>query len=278
MKEIAALYSGGTDSTCAVVLMLKEFDRVHLITYRRFGLFHVENVKTNVKKLKDKFGEKRIAHRVINIDKLFRKVSYAKNWYNLKKYGFLLLSTCGLCKLAMHIRTAIYCLENNIKYVCDGANKNVGLRYFPAQMPEVVAEIKNMYAQNGITYFTPVFDFDEPKDIGWSDKLGLEKLCLLDKKENQRESGITSGKILHKMLFFPGENIKGTKIDRAMQARCFQFVLFNIFLYWYYLPTHGSLKYKVMTVNLYKEKIEYFKAFIEEYLERKNESRLRALM
>ena len=107
MKEIAVLYSGGTDSTCAAVLMLEQFECLHLLTYERFGLFHTENIGTNVKALREKFGEQRIKHIFINIDKLFKEVSYAKYWQTLINFGFLMLTTCGLCKLAMHIRTVI---------------------------------------------------------------------------------------------------------------------------------------------------------------------------
>ena len=272
MKKIAVLYSGGTDSTCAVTLLLKKFDKVHLLTYKRFGLFCINNIEANVKKLKDKFGLDKFVYKVINVDKLFKHVSYAKYYYNLKKHGFFLLSTCGLCKLAMHIRTLIYCLENSIEYVCDGANKNA--KYFPAQMPEVINEIKNMYARYGIVYLTPVFDFDEPKGTNWVDKLGLEKLQLKKIEKKGKNSIITSGKILFKMNFFPAENIKGTKIDHQMQARCFQLILFNIFLYWYYLPKYGFLKYKETANSFYKEKIEYFNSLLKEYMEEKHGSKL----
>jgi len=264
---VAVLYSGGADSTCAAILKLKEFDKVHLITYNRFGLFHVGNATTNAKKLKDKFGQNKFIHITIDLNKLFREVSYAEYIRNFKKHGFFLLSTCGLCKLAMHIRTLIYCLDNDIKHVCDGANKNA--IYFPAQMPEVIREIKKMYAFYGIIYTTPIFNFDELKRTDWIDKLGVD-----DTTKKQNHSGPTSEALLFEYNLFSSDNIKGTKIDRQMQPRCFQFILFNIFLHWYYLPTYGFLKYKKTTVCFYKEKIEYFKNLIDSYLTQKEESRL----
>ena len=274
IKEIAVLYSGGTDSTCVAFLMAKEVDKVHLLVYKRFGLFSIDNIATNAKKLRERFGEDKFVYKVIDLNRLFKEVSYAKYWHNLKNYGFFMLSTCGLCKLAMHIRTLIYCLENNIKYVCDGANKNAGAGYFPAQMLEVIDLIEEMYAQYGVSYSRPVFDFDEPKGITWVDKLGLEKLQLSSIDTGKEETELTSGKILFKENLFPRENVKGTKIDHKMQARCFQLILFNIFLYWYYLPVHGSSKYKETAVNFYQEKVEYFRALIDEYLEKKSKSRL----
>ena len=86
IKEIAVLYSGGTDSTCVAFLMAKEVDKVHLLVYKRFGLFSIDNIATNVKKLTERFGEDKIVYKVIDLDKLFKEVSYAKYWHNLKNY------------------------------------------------------------------------------------------------------------------------------------------------------------------------------------------------
>ncbi len=67
----------------------------------------------------------------------------------------LTLSTCGFCKLAMHVRTLLYCLDNGIKTVADGSNRNMS--FFPAQMPEVVLLVRELYKSFGIEYVTPVF-------------------------------------------------------------------------------------------------------------------------
>lgn len=262
MKEIAVLYSGGTDSTCAAILMLKEFDTVHLLTFQRFGIFHVENVLSNIEKIKARFPDKKIVHKIINVDKLFKKISYSKYLYYLKKYGFFMLTTCGLCKLAMHIQALIYCQENNVSYVCDGANKRAGGGNFPLQMRKIISEVREMYSRFGITYFTPVFDFEEPDEIGWIDKLGLREKV----KNKIKTPKNTSGKILFDFNFFSEENIKGTKEDRSMQPRCFQLVLFNVFLHWYFLPRYGKPRYKQMTVDFYKEKIDEFSDYIKDCL------------
>jgi len=276
MKEIVVLYSGGTDSTCTAALMAERFDKVHLLTFDRFGLFSVTNSKVNVKRLKDKFGENKFTHKIINVDRLFKKVSYSKYLYNFIKYRFLLLSTCGLCKLAMHIRSLIYCLENNINQVCDGANKNMPL--FPAQMIEVINEIKNMYSRYGISYSIPVFEFNQPKNIGYLDRINPKILQLQVFEHKSDYKNPTAGEILFKMGIFPAKNVKGTKIDRQMQARCFQLILFNIFVLWYYLPTNKLGRYKEMCVNFYKEKMQYFENLIDEYLKKAEKSRLSRLL
>ena len=111
-EEIVVLFSGGTDSTLTAALMAEEFRKVYLITYDRFGLFSITNPKINVEKLKNKFGDNKFTHKVIRLDRLFKFVSYERYLRNFIRYRFFLLSTCGLCKLAMHIRTVIFCLNN----------------------------------------------------------------------------------------------------------------------------------------------------------------------
>ncbi len=267
MEEIAVLYSGGTDSTCAAALMLREFDRVRLLTYRRFGLFSINNIKKNVTLLKEKFGKNKITHTVIKFDMLFKYLSYSNYFHYLKRYNFFLLSTCGLCKLSMHIRTLIYCLENNIKYVCDGSTRYSGNNYYPAQMTKVLDEIKAMYKQYNIEFLTPVYDFDEPDNIEWFDKLGLRKIRILNLNNGQGRVNKTAGEVLFDMKIFSQKNVKGTIFDKKMQARCFQLILFNLFLYWYYLPIYGEQKYIDTAHKFFKEKIKDSNSFVEKYLE-----------
>jgi hypothetical protein len=274
MKELAVLYSGGTDSTCAAALMARDFDRVHLLTYSRFGVFSVEHARVNVQKLKDKFGEEKFIHRIINIDKLFNAVSYSRYIPTLAKHGLFLLTTCGLCKLTMHIRTLVYCLDNDVGYVCDGANKNMD--HASDQIRGFIGELKALYRGHGIEYAVPVYELDHPDDIGWFDKLGMERLPGVEREK--KSGGVTTGEELFRMGLFPQKNMKGTKEDRQMQARCFQLVLANIFANWVYIPKHGLEKYKDECVKLYKEKIEYFDGLIREYARKSAKSRLYRLV
>ncbi|MDD5281762.1 MAG: hypothetical protein PHC37_02375 [Candidatus Omnitrophica bacterium] len=279
-KETALLYSGGTDSTLTACLAAKQFDKVHLITYRRFGLFSITNPLINVKKLKDKFGEDKFTHTTISIDKLFKKVSYENFLANLIKYRLSLLSTCGLCKLTMHIRTIIYCLRNNITYACDGANQ--GMYFFPDQMDGVINETKKMYLNFGINYFNPVFEFEGPQDIDFSDRLHLERLPVFQSEENNLHAAgwkeKTTGYKLYSLGLMPSENVKGSKLDRQMQPRCFQFILFNIWLHWYYLNSHTYEEYKELSLIFFKDKIATFTKLIAEYLEKGKKGRLSNLL
>ncbi len=242
------------------------------------GLFSAENSKRNVENLKIKFGNDKIIHRFIKFDKLYDYASDERYFHYIAKYGLFNLSGCGICKLAIHIRTLIWCLENDVKNACDGSTRDLYL--FPTQIEKVNDEVKKMYAHFDITYETPVYDFDLPNDTDLWDKMGIsEKLKIpMTTGQKQREEKNTTGRKLYELGLMPTENVKGTAIDRSMQPRCFQFILFNIYLLWVYFPSHTYEEFEQRLVSLYKEKIEHFVTLIGEYIKKKEESRLYRLI
>jgi len=276
-KEVVVLFSGGTDSTLTAALMAEEFEKVHLVTYDRFGFFSTDNTELNFQKLEEKFGKDKFIHRIVKIDKLSKYVFYERYFRNFIKYRFFLLSTCGLCKLAMHIRTVAFCLENKIANVCDGANQ--GMRLFPAQMKRVIEETKKMYVNFGINYMNPVFDFEGPQDLEFTDRLRLERVLPSQNKEEADDSSLeekkmTTGCKLFELGLMPSENVKGTKLDRKMQPRCFQFILFNIFILWYYMHNRTYEQYEEATFKFYKDKISLFTKLLKEYTEKGPKSKI----
>ena len=153
-RELVLLFSGGIDSTYTAILMTKGYKKIRLITYDRYGFINTENSRSAVRLLKDKFSESKFSHEIINIDWFFKMVSYQNYIQGLLKYKFFVLLTCGLCKLAMHWRTIIYCIDNNIKFVCDGSNQEM---IDPSQDKEVIGKMQELYNEFGIKYFNPVF-------------------------------------------------------------------------------------------------------------------------
>lgn len=274
-KETVLLYSGGTDSTLAACLVADQFEKVSLLTYKRFGLFSVTNPIVNVKTLQDKYGNDKFTHVFIPVDKIFRMVSYERFLFNVLRHGLFLLSTCGLCKLAMHVRTIVYCFDQGISHVCDGANQ--GMYLFPDQMDSVIRETRDMYAHFGIDYFNPVFEFEGPQDIDFADRLHFERISWLREEKDPdylEKKKKTTGYRLYELGIMPSENVKGTSLDRRMQPRCFQFILFNIWLHWYYLADHNYEKYEKDTLRFFKEKIGVFTVLLDEYARLGKKSRL----
>ncbi|MBP7795739.1 MAG: hypothetical protein KA059_03055 [Elusimicrobiales bacterium] len=272
--DVVLLYSGGSDSTLASVLLLEKFKNLRLITFSRFGLSNINNSSLNAEKLKNKYPG-RVTHEIINIDKIFKFISYERYIKNLYKYGFFNLSTCGLCKLAMHIRAAIYCIDNRIEYIADGANK--AMYMFPDQQNGYIDMLKKFYSKLKIKYENPVFDFESPPDIDFVDKFRLDGLPGLEKEHNAKfyeTKEKTTEHKLYELGLMPTDRIKGTDIDRKMQARCFQFVLFNIWLYWYYLPFKSTDQYFDDVISFYSDKMNIAFSLVEEYSERKEYSKI----
>ncbi|OUR93730.1 hypothetical protein A9Q84_19910 [Halobacteriovorax marinus] len=277
-ESVAILFSGGTDSTLTAALLEKSFEKIHLVTYNRFGFHATDNTAVQAKMLKDKFGAERFVHDILNVDKLFKHISYERYVKNIKEFGFFNLSTCGLCKLSMHVRTIIYCKDNDIKYVADGANQAMSM--FPAQMEGVIDELKKMYEHFGIVYFNPVFEMDGHEDKGFIEKANLQllndptipeiekiNLPVRDKKTE------TPGDKLFKLGLAPNPNVKGSKYDRKRQPRCFQFIIFNIFAIKYYLQKNTYEEYRDKTVSFYKHKI----GGMIDLIEKKDDKKVRRL-
>ncbi len=278
-EKIVVLFSGGTDSLLTAALMAEKFKEVQLITYHRFGFSSTSNSGTNVRRLKEKYGGTKFIHKIIKTDKLTRYVFNERYLRNLLKHGFFMLSNCGLCKLAMHLRTVIFCLDNNITNVCDGANQN--MRLFPDQMKNVLEEYRKMYARFGIHHVSPVFELEYPEGLDYADRLHLDRVMPAEAKKDDPDAEKkkrTAGYKLFELGLMPSENVKGTELDRKMQPRCFQFILSNIFINGYYLQDHTYEEYERETVKFQKEKIEFFIRLLDEYAEKGRKSRISKLI
>lgn len=259
-NKIVILFSGGTDSTLAAALATNSFDEIHLITYSRLGIASVENSKVNALSLQEKYNNKKIIHKIIKIDKLFNHVSYENYFKNIIKHGFMNLSTCGLCKLSMHIRTIKYCMDNEIYHVSDGAN--AGMSMFPAQMKSVIKELEKMYMDFNIHYSNPVYDYDAPEEAKFIKNTHVLSTApkeepVLEKRQNvEKKTTKTAGQVLYNMGLAPAPNVKGSEYDRKRQPRCFQFIIFNIFAIKYFLEKYSYKEYEERTTEYFKSKIK----------------------
>ena len=284
--QVAVLFSGGTDSTLTSALVQERFERVHLVTYNRMGFHSTENTGVNAEMLKDRYGHERFHHEIIRVEKLFKWISYERYIRNTMRHGLYMLSTCGLCKLAMHMRTVKYCVDNGIEHVADGANQAMSM--FPAQMAPVIERMQEMYSHFGLTYGNPVFELEGHDEKGYIDDansqflgMGLGRnpadgtLPAWEPPPTTREpTRNTAGERLFQIGLAPMPDVKGSKYDQKRQPRCFQFILFNMFAIKYFTAEKSYEEYRDGTVRFFDDKIQRATDVLELHFEKGKYARL----
>lgn len=243
--SIALLYSGGSDSTFSACLLAERFEKIYLMTYTRLGFWGKKMVFSHLERMRERFSRVMFIQRFINIDKLYKEICYNDYLNGIRKYGFMVLSTCGFCKIAMHWRNLIFCIDNNIKFTADGASMES--REYVEQNPKILMpEIKSMYNYFGITHMNPVYQ------DGLSTEKGNYELGIVEEPK-----------------------IKRTKFER--QILCSQHILFAMFLR-IYLSKHTFAEYEERMKEYARPKIDYIVELTKEYVEKGPDSRLYKLI
>lgn len=119
-SEVALSFSGGLDTTLASVLLLEQFERLHLLTFCNGYCSRLSAPEGRVKKLRELFGRDRVIHHTIDTAGLLKDLlgDYTRA---LRRYGSpLLFDLC--CRWSMELRSILYCLEHGIEYAADGLN------------------------------------------------------------------------------------------------------------------------------------------------------------
>lgn len=243
--SVAVLYSGGADSTYATCALGKEFSTVHLCTYERLGFFGGKVVLCHVERMRLRFPQVNFMHHFIPYDAFYSNLAYCSYLFDIRKYGFLVLASCGFCKVAMHWRNLIYCIDNGIPYAADGAT--VESKEYVEQNPRMLmADIKQMYAHFGITHLNPSY-----------------------------REGFSTEKALYSLGITEKEKIKRTKSER--QIYCSQHILYAMVLRTF-LRTHTFPEFEETTKCYFQGKIQYIVEMTEEYVKKRGKSRVHKLL
>jgi predicted subunit of tRNA(5-methylaminomethyl-2-thiouridylate) methyltransferase len=161
-KEIALMFSGGVDSTIAAAMLAEKYDKVHLLTYNNgYGHMFMESTKKRVDELNKRFPDK-FAFNLSSTKELFEKITVNNvvNEYKEHKSGFV---WCMGCKLGMHTKSIIYCLENGIPNMADGSSKDT--ESMVEQKPFSIALIRSIYERFNINFYTPVYNIPRKEKI-----------------------------------------------------------------------------------------------------------------
>lgn len=275
-QEIAIVFSGGTDSTCAAALAAQKSTRVHLLTFYEFATRRTTPPVQNVNALQARFPDVEFRFHFLSVDPLVRHFSYDRYWSYFRRHGLLVLSTCGFSSLSWHLRTIVYCLEHGITEVMDGLTRE--LMHFPGHMDEVVALFRELYAHFGITYSNPVREWEVPEDRQFIDQVIVNTHGLDFIDEHERDLRKTTGRYLHDLGIMPAPNVKGSKFDRLMQQDCYPFVVYNIMCFWCHLAFEPGARYCQRMRALFEEKCADARRLLEEFRSRPAASRLAALI
>ncbi len=254
MSKCAILFSGGTDSFCTAALACQKFNEVHLLTFFEKATESSPVPKENVTKLQLKYPQTKIFHTVISTDDLVRFLSYHDYFSSLFKFHLLNLSTPGLSSLSWHISAIKYCKKQKIETVYDGMTKE--LLHLPGHMPEIRELFQNLYSEHGIAFSSLVIDWDVPPDQRFMDKLIVDRHGFT---VNAKPKIRTTGQWLYDNELLPHPNIKGSLFDQRTQHDCYPFVVYNMLVFWIYVPMYGFEHFKLKLREFFSYKIELSK-------------------
>jgi len=255
-KEVAVMFSGGIDSLLAAVLLQKEFDKVHLITFDKGYLeFGLKNNLPNIERLKKTYGEEKFVNKIIDIKDILKKVSIKSLLKEYRYYGMEVV-WCVACRLSMNAGALIYALENNLEAYADGSNKDQipskeNIIGTAENFPKVVQKLKEFASRYYVDFLTPVYDYggreERRKKLR---ELGFE----IDYLSMDRSKGLKG--MLTKDFFF------------RTQPMCFSGWLIHWKRNLFGIPVkHDEEK----TVEYVTKKLEnVVKNYIEEYFRKKN--------
>ncbi len=197
-QELAIMYSGGTDSLAIFALAaaghhqdLPRPVRIHLLHMRngmeRFPEFPRNRFQVAREILAAKVAPPDVLpdSQMVELDmgRLFQGLWLDRFEELMPLYGGKNL-VCVACKIAMHTRAVIYCVEHLVPLLVTGYAKRQG--YYPEQTPVFMDKISEFSAHFGIRTQFPIYeDFDDQmvtrhllEDFGLPSTGGGERKCL----------------------------------------------------------------------------------------------------
>lgn len=191
-ESAAVLFSGGIDCSLVALLLRKEGHNVHLLHYEHGASISNGLHRIRFAELQQLIGSDKIVLKELSHRGLFRKFALANIEQDFAKYKTSMI--CLGCRLAMHMETIIYCMQNNIHIVADGSVKYQN--DFPEQNGIALEIFKKLYQQYDIEYKTLLSDVESAKDVKYQlldngiSIQSMEDTCLFSNtfKEASEES------------------------------------------------------------------------------------------
>ena len=163
-NEVAVMFSGGIDSLLVAVLLQKEFDKVHLVTFDKGYLeFGIKNNLPNVERLQATFGKDKITHQIVDIKDVNKRIAMGAFFKNRDKYNAETRMCVG-CRLSMNTGGLLFALEHDLLGFADGSNREqipseANLTGTAENYPSIVNGGKKFAQEYGVQYLTPTYEF-----------------------------------------------------------------------------------------------------------------------
>lgn len=200
-NEVAVMFSGGIDSLLASVLLLKEYDRVHLITFDKGYLeFGVKNNVPNVDRLKAAFGEDRVTHQVIDLKSVVKRIAVKAFFKDRKKYNAE-TRWCVGCRVGMNTGGLLFAMDNNLYGYADGSNREQvpspeNLTGTAENYPSIVNRSKTLAAEYGVHFLTPTYKYGSRENRRQKlSELGLD-IDFLSQDHSKKISGMMTKEVV----------------------------------------------------------------------------------
>lgn len=153
--EIALMFSGGLDSTATALALAETHERVHLVTYQNgYGHLKMGRSRARFEDLSRTVGPK-FTYTLISTKPLFDRLLVRSVVKDYKQFGSGFVWCLG-CKLAMHARSAWFCLENGVPRMADGSNSETDEMVEQSLLS--LSLIDFFYEDHGIVYGAPVYE------------------------------------------------------------------------------------------------------------------------
>ncbi len=203
----AILFSGGTDSTLAAVLMLEEGRDVTLLTFNPGFVLFMENARNNAQRLEDHYGLDRVRHEYLPNVEPTRRILWSDTGRDLREYGFNMSAlVCLGCRMAMHARAIIHCLASGVPYLVDGSIADQST--VPEQLPSVLQRHRKYYLEEfGIHHRSPIYDESRSDNrlaqMGIEGQKNLKKQFILFDTQGTCPFGVTAdvyGRMFYRLM------------------------------------------------------------------------------
>jgi hypothetical protein len=237
-QELAILFSGGTDSLALFGLTatgnlpeLKKSRKIHLLHMlngmSRFHDFPRDRYNLAKKILSTRVSRQEqvpeLSYVELDMGRLFQGLWLDRYEELMPRYGGKNL-VCAGCKMAMHARAVLYCIEHLVPLLATGYSKKQD--YYPEQTPVFMEKIVDFSAHFGIRTLFPVYDeFDDKtvtrhalEDLGLPSTGGGERKCLFSQTlttATENEIGRYMDDMVPKMIEFVDHSLSGRVRDAA---------------------------------------------------------------